>query len=135
LADILSFKEKRQKDEENKKAHLNKLKRITIQRAVQFGRITGKCDKCGVQIDLDSLTGNRELRVPYYFCRFCSDEYIDYIERLKGGGDKDCYWRNMNWLEKWRKWIDYQSAVDGYMRSREFKMLIKEMKDGGQDDE
>ncbi len=84
---------------------------------------------------MDSLIGNQELRVPYYFCRFCSDEYIDYIERLKGKGDKDCYWRNMNWLEKWRKWIDYQSAVDGYMRSREFKMLIKEMKDGGQDDE
>ncbi|MBW2180598.1 MAG: hypothetical protein JRG81_09550 [Deltaproteobacteria bacterium] len=38
----------------------------------------------------------------------------------------DCYWHNAEWLDSWRKWIDYQASVDRYLKSKEFTKLIKE---------
>jgi hypothetical protein len=58
----------------------------------------------------------------------CSQEYIEYIDRLKGGGDSDCYWHNEAWIDAWSKWIEYQSSVDRYIKSKEFKMLLDELK-------
>jgi hypothetical protein len=52
----------------------------------------------------------------------------DYIERLQGRGDPDCYWHNDEWLDAWRKWIDYQGSVDRYVKSKEFLRLIQEFK-------
>jgi hypothetical protein len=66
--------------------------------------------------------------VPYNFCEACSDEYLEYIERLKGAGDPDCYWHNEAWIDAWGKWIDYQSSVDRYLKSKEFIQLINELK-------
>jgi hypothetical protein len=75
------------------------------------------------------VSGDLRLRVPYRFCASCSEEYIDYIERLKGGGDSECYWRNDEWLESWRRWIDYQGALDRFIRSKEFSRLLKELEE------
>jgi len=70
----------------------------------------------------------KNLRVPYLFCESCADEYVEYIERLKGKDDPNCYWRNEIWLELWKRWIDYQGTVDRYIRSKEFKQLVEELK-------
>ncbi len=90
-----------------------------------------KCEKCGTQIKHDPAVGekyHRDLKVPYNFCQGCSDEYIEYIERLKGRGDADCYWHNESWIDAWTKWIEYQSSVDRYIKSKEFKKLLDELK-------
>jgi hypothetical protein len=34
----------------------------------------------------------------------------------------------------WRKWIDYQGAIDTYLKSKEFKQLLAELKDTRPDD-
>jgi len=67
-------------------------------------------------------------RIPYRFCESCAEEYIDFIERLKGGGDPDRYWHNDAWLAVWKSWIDYQSSIDNYLKSKEFLKLLREMK-------
>ena len=90
-----------------------------------------KCEKCGTQIGITHREEdkNNKLRVPYRLCESCSEEYVDYIERLKGKGDKDSYWRNEPWLDSWRAWIDYKSSIDEYMRSKEFLNLLQELRE------
>ena len=72
-------------------------------------------------------------KLPYKFCEACEDEYLDYIERLQGRGDPDCYWHNDAWLDSWRKWIDYQGSVDHYVKSKEFLRLLQEFKQSSPD--
>ena len=106
-----------------------KRKVLTVQKLFHCTRCQMKCEKCGSQVDVKApgdKQGNR-IRVPYTFCESCSEEYIDYIERLKGAGDTECYWRNESWLESWQRWIDYKSAVDRFVRTSEFARLLREL--------
>ena len=53
---------------------------------------------------------------------------MEYIERLKGRGDAECFWHNSEWLDLWHRWIEYQGALDRYMKSKEFVKLLNELK-------
>ena len=68
-------------------------------------------------------------KLPYRFCEGCLEEYLDYINRLKGIDNPDFYWHNPAWMEGWNLWINYQGAMDRYLKSPEFKRLIKEMQE------
>ncbi|MBC8463964.1 MAG: hypothetical protein H8D61_03200 [Deltaproteobacteria bacterium] len=90
-----------------------------------------KCEKCGAQINTENKKqnhANHKTHIPYRFCNGCYEEYFDYIDRLKGKGDQDCYWHNEEWLSAWRSWIDYQSSIDLYLKSKEFVQLVDELK-------
>jgi len=105
-----------------------------VRKVFQCTHCALKCEKCGSQISGDASdkdTYRRKLNVPYNFCEECSDEYLDYIERLQGRGDPDCYWHNAAWIDAWKRWIDYQSSVDHYLKSKEFKQLLNEIKQPG----
>ena len=47
----------------------------------------------------------------------------------------DDYWHNDLWAELWKRWIDYQSAVDSYLKSKEFKKLLVELRESLSDNE
>ena len=132
MADIIHFCNKLQHTQD-KKAEINrKRKLLAVQKVFQCTQCAYKCEKCGTQINPEERDNKPEkgrLRVPYRFCESCSEEYVDYIERLKGGGDPDCYWHNEVWLESWRRWIDYQGVVDRYLKSKEFVQLLHELKE------
>ncbi len=131
MTNIISFKDKKGLVEEKEAAIIKKRKVLAVRKVFQCTHCAFKCEKCGAQIGGDS-SGNtehgRKLNVPYNFCEECSDEYLDYIERLKGAGDQDCYWHNEAWIDAWKGWIDYQSSVDRYLKSKEFVQLINELK-------
>jgi hypothetical protein len=131
VADIISFDHKIESAREKKTASKRKQKVLAVRRVFQCTSCSFKCEKCGTQIE--PSPGRREdtkphPRLPYTFCEACEDEYLDYIERLQGRGDADCYWRNDAWMDAWRKWIDYQGSVDRYVKSKEFLQLIQEIK-------
>jgi Pyruvate/2-oxoacid:ferredoxin oxidoreductase delta subunit len=135
VADIISLNKKIQLSKEKTAEMMLRRKVLAVQKLFQCSQCAIKCEKCGTQIGAHTSDAeiNREridikLRVPYRFCESCSEEYIDYIERLKGNGDKDCYWRNDHWLEAWRKWTDYRSTIDSYTKSKEFLQLLHELK-------
>jgi hypothetical protein len=102
LANIISFKNKKNLAQE-KQAGLTKKRKVqAVRKVFQCTHCALKCEKCGSQISGDAGgtdTYQRKLNVPYNFCDECSDEYIDYIERLQGGGDPDCYWHNDAWID------------------------------------
>ena len=131
MADIISIDNKLQLSKEKKAELVRKRKISAVQKVFQCTHCTFKCEKCGTQMSMDGEgTGSikKDPRIPYRFCEGCSEEYVDYIERLKGGGDPDIYWHNEAWLQLWRAWIDYQSAMDRYLKSKEFLQLMKELK-------
>lgn len=130
MADIISLDDKLQLSKGRKKEILKKRKVLAVQKVLQCTRCALKCEKCGTQISEAQLrrAGDESRpKQPYRFCESCLDEYLDYIERLKGRGDPQCYWRNDIWLKGWRLWIDYQGTVDRYLKSKEFKQLVKEL--------
>jgi len=129
VADIIPIDNRLDLAKEKKAAIIKKRKILAVQKVFQCTHCSLKCEKCGTQISADAYgPRNRSLRVPYNFCDACAEEYVDYIERLKGGGDPDCYWHNDAWLDAWKKWIDYQSSVDRYLKSKEFTRLLNEFR-------
>jgi hypothetical protein len=137
VSNIISFNDKKGLAKE-KQANLKKMRKVqAVRKVFQCTHCALKCEKCGSQISVESRDGDtyqRKLNVPYNFCDECSDEYLDYIERLQGGGDPDCYWHNQAWIYAWKRWIDYQSSVDQYLKSKEFKQLLNELKQTGPDE-
>jgi hypothetical protein len=128
LADIISFDDKRDFTQEKKAVLRRKSKATAVRRVLQCTNCTFKCERCGTQIEPKAGGTPERAKLPYKFCEACEGEYLDYIGRLQGEGDPDCYWHNDAWLDTWKKWIDYQGSVDHYTRSKEFLKLIEEFK-------
>ena len=129
MADVISLDEKLQLSKDKTKELIRKRKLSVVQKVLQCTHCAFKCEKCGIQMRMSHGDSRDEHpNVPYRFCESCSEEYTDYIDRLKGGGDPDCYWRNDAWRGVWKAWIDYQSSVDSYLKSKEFIALMNELK-------
>ena len=130
VADVISINDKLQLAEEKKTEIIHKQKILAVQKVFHCTHCASKCAKCGTQITMDQRYKEKDfkLRVPYRFCESCSEEYINYIEYLQGGRDPEYYWQNEAWLNLWKKWIDYQSAIDRYIKSKEFIQLLHELK-------
>lgn len=130
MAEIISFDNRRQKAEDQVKGQERKRKFEAVRRMLNCTHCSTKCLKCGVPVGPENHPDRRfsHLRIPYRFCDTCAEDYMEYIERLKGRGNPDHYWQNDQWLETWGKWIEYQNSMDQYVRSREFLELIKELK-------
>ncbi|RTZ98556.1 MAG: hypothetical protein DSY89_09450 [Deltaproteobacteria bacterium] len=131
MADVISIDKRRQLSEREKREIIRKRKVLAVRKIFQCARCTFKCDKCGTQISNAQLQKDGQPPKPgspYRFCESCMDEYRDYIARAKDGGDSDYYWHNDAWAAEWRLWIDHQKAVDRYLKSREFKRLLNEIR-------
>jgi len=131
MADVISLDKKMHLAKEKQAALIKKRKIMAVQKVFHCTHCPSKCEKCGTQIGIKQNTDRAKkykLRVPYHFCKSCLEEYLDYIECLNGRGDPDCYWHNDTWLELWRAWIDYQSIINRYLKSKEFLQLLLELK-------
>ncbi len=135
MAEIISLDKKLKNDREKKTELVRKRKIQAIQKVFQCTQCAFKCEKCGTQLPSDREKQKKAnhyfQRIPYQFCDGCQREYIDYINRLRGNGDPDCYWHNEEWLCLWKDWIEYQGSVDRYLQSKEFKKLLQEIKQSG----
>ncbi len=133
MADIISLGDKQKLAKEKEAAIIRKRKILAVQKIFQCTQCPFKCKKCGTQINPDrhledSEDNDSDLKMPYVFCESCTEEYIDYVERMEGEGDPECYWHNDEWLDLWETWIEYQGTVDRYLKSEEFVQLLQELK-------
>ena len=137
MADIISIDQKRARLESEKAAQDRKRKILSVKNVMQCSQCAFKCEKCGMHIDPDdrSHLARDHTILPYRFCENCREEYIEFIQRLKGGGNPEYYWHNHDWIELWRRWIDYQSALDKYIKSQEFLQLLHELQQSEPDEE
>jgi len=133
VADIISICDKLDRAKMGQNIRLDIRKKRAVEHLFQHSCCSIECEKCGRPVTNACAQGDCEKkqahRVPYQFCETCTEEFIDYIERLKGRGDTDCYWRNEAWLEVWSTWINHRAALDRHARSKEFARLLQEVKD------
>lgn len=131
MAEIIDMDNRRPLSPKAKAVIRKRRKILAVQKVFHCTRCQRKCEKCGTQIDVNTPGDEQDLqlRIPYRFCSSCSEEYTDYIERLKGRGDAECYWRNDDWVESWQRWIDYRGALDRFAHSKEFAKLLKELQE------
>ena len=89
---------------------------------------TGTCEKCGVVRDRGVTdAAEHKISIPYGLCPVCAGEYVDFIDRIQGGGDPARYWQNATWLESWKRWIDYQGSMHSFKASNEFRRVVQEI--------
>ena len=123
MADIISLDSKLQLARDKKANLIKKRKIFAVQKVFQCTQCSFKCEKCGSQISHAhhvKENDSRSIKVSYRLCESCMEEFNDYIEKIKGKGDSDSYWHNDAWIDVWKTWIDYQNAVDRYLKSKEF---------------
>ncbi|MEJ2638588.1 MAG: hypothetical protein P8010_03340 [Desulfosarcinaceae bacterium] len=128
MGDLISLANKRQRCDKEKAGQQRRHKIRAVRRVLQCTQCAAKCEKCGAGISQGEPDPKKQLRIPYQLCEECGDEYIDYIERLQGRGDAEQYWHNEAWMKIWRAWIDYQGAIDQYLKTREFERLLDELR-------
>jgi len=137
MADVISLDDKLELTKNKKAALIRRQKVLAVQKVYQCTQCSFKCEKCGKQIRHNYQTEKKDkkkIRVPYRLCDSCSEEYIDYINQHTGKGDPDTYWHNESWVDLWKKWIDYQGAIDRYLKSKEFLQLLQELRQTGLDE-
>lgn len=132
MADIISICARRDRARQENKTILDRRKQRAVEHLFRRSCCAGECEKCGrpaAGTCAHEGCGKKNDRIPYQFCDDCREEFIDYIERLKGRGAPECYWRNEAWLEAWSTWINHRAALDRHARSKEFARLLQEVKD------
>jgi hypothetical protein len=128
MANIISLTAKRKCSQEKKDAISRKRKLLAVRKIFRCTHCASKCEKCGVQVGAENRPTLPAYRLPYAFCQSCAQEYVEYIEALKGNNDVTLYWHNDAWMKVWSTWIEHQGAVDSYLKSKEFEKLLNELK-------
>ena len=134
MADIISIEDRLKLARNERDASVRRRKVSAMRKAFQCTQSALECRKCGESVESDyedGENGNYSLRVPYHLCGTCAEEYVNFIEWLKGKRNPDRYWHNEGWVNVWSKWIDYQHANDNYVKSREFRQLLHELEETG----
>jgi len=127
MAEVIDLEAKKKKDQ-NRKAALERSRKIeAVLHMFQCSQCAMKCMKCGSQMELVPHESS-EPRLPYRFCQSCKEEYMEFLERLHGRGDPECYWYNKEWMEVWKAWMHYQDALGRYQISEGFRRLMDEIK-------
>ena len=135
MGEVISLNDRLNLSESEQAAVVRKRKILAARKIFQCRHCAAKCERCGVGLVPENRVRAEHTRIPYVFCDSCAQEYLDYIERLQGRGDKTAYWHNTAWLKLWRAWIEYQGAVDHYLRSKEFRQLLDELRSDHQGDQ
>jgi len=131
MTNVISIDKKLKLTNEKKNALLKKQKLLAVQKLFQCTHCAYKCEKCGTQINFNPQNqkeNEQNLLIPYRFCDGCSKEYVDYLKLLKGQQNAECFWHNEEWRQVWKTWINYHSAINLYLRSKEFVRLLNEVK-------
>jgi hypothetical protein len=98
----------------------------TIQKMVQCSSCHFRCAMCGVQVERHGDEKNSPPGLT--FCEGCRLEFEEYQDVSKGRKQPDVFWHNREWLNVWSSWLSYRRAVASFMNSREFRLLMEEMK-------
>lgn len=128
MGTIIPLDEKLKVTREKQASVIRKRKLMAVRKVFRCTHCISKCEKCGIQISADNRPALPAFRVPYAFCDSCAEEYVDYIDALKGKADSSMYWQNKAWMEVWATWIAHQGAIDSYLKSKEFERLLVELK-------
>jgi hypothetical protein len=127
MRNVIALNEKLKETAAQKALELRKRKIRALYRVFQCTQCASKCERCGATMESNQGQRSQTAKIPYHFCDSCAEEYQDYIHCLQGITDPQATWHNHLWLRVWQTWIEYQGAVDQFLRSKEFRSLLGEM--------
>ena len=131
MANVIAIDKKMQLKAVERSARTRKRKILAVRKVFHCTHCASKCEKCGTQIGVlpvDEAGASLQTKVPYHFCESCTVEYLDYMDRLQGGGNPEFYWHNQTWQAIWENWLAYQTSIERYLKSAEFLQLLQELK-------
>jgi hypothetical protein len=131
MSKIISLDDKLKLSAEQRSELARKRKIMAVHKVFQCTHCASKCERCGTGLGQENQATTDDPKIPYHLCDSCAEEYMEYIQRLQGKGDADAYWYNHAWMKIWQTWIEYQGAIDQYLRSKEFRRLLDELRPGG----
>ena len=131
MSKIISLDDKLKLSAEQREVLARKRKLMAVRKVFQCTHCTSTCERCGASLGPENQNHKNNPRIPYNFCDSCSEEYMEYIDQLQGKRNADDYWYNHAWLKVWQTWIEYQGAIDQYLRSKEFRRLLDELRPEG----
>jgi hypothetical protein len=117
-----------QLEKKKKKEHLEKYRgRLdSIQKIIQCSHCRFRCAMCGIQV----TSGEAVERTPLglSFCGDCMAEFEEFVSVTKGKKPPEVFWHNQEWIEVWRAWMDYRKAISAFVASKEYNLLLEELK-------
>lgn len=131
MSKIISLDDKLKLTAGQREVLARKRKLMAVRKVFQCTHCASKCERCGTSLSQENQGMKGNPRIPYNFCDSCGEEYIEYIDQLQGKRNNDDYWYNHAWLRVWQTWIEYQGAIDQYLRSKEFRRLLAELSPEG----
>ncbi|MBW2031114.1 MAG: hypothetical protein JRH06_05235 [Deltaproteobacteria bacterium] len=100
----------------------------TIQKIIQCSSCQMKCAMCGVHIrEIASESHPIESPLGLAFCESCKGEFEDFIALSRGKKDADIFWHNKEWGKMWSSWLNYRKALNAFVESPEFRLLLDEL--------
>jgi len=131
MSKIISLDDKLKLSAEQRADVVRKRKIMAVRKVFQCTHCASKCERCSISLGPENRSQADNTRIPYHFCDSCAEEYVEYIDRLQGKSDSEAFWYNHAWMKVWQSWIEYQGAIDQYLRSREFRQLLAELRPDG----
>ena len=107
------------------KQHRGKIQ--TLSQIIQCSSCHLKCAMCGEHLESSDRCKNRPSPAGLTLCRNCKDEYNDFLSLANDKENSDIFWHNKEWYHMWSAWVDYRKSIVSFMKSPEFKRLLKEI--------
>ena len=86
-----------------------------------------KCSKCGTQLDMAVHDCANNTERTFQLCAACGEEYAEYKRRKQGKTTVQMYWHNEQWIDLWDAWLNYQTVMSEYRKSKEFLQLLEDL--------
>jgi len=101
----------------------------TIQRMIQCSTCHFRCAMCGLQVKSgDPVERPSRETFGLTFCEGCREDFEEYLAVTKGKREPNLFWHNKEWLDLWSALLGYRRAITAFIASREFKLLVEELK-------
>jgi hypothetical protein len=88
MSKVISLDDKLKLSAEQRAALERKRKILAVRKIFQCTHCASKCERCGAGVGPEHKRSDGSARIPYNFCDSCAEEYIEYINRLQGRGNK-----------------------------------------------
>lgn len=129
MDNVVDIQERIHRRRHGRQLEQHRAKIQALQKVLQCSCCHFKCAMCGHQLNPDATSSTPEPGpLGYVFCESCRGEFEDFLAISSGKKQADVFWHNKAWLEMWSSWLSHQQAIQRFMHSPEFKLLLSELK-------
>jgi hypothetical protein len=125
---VVNIEERIEGQKQKKQLERHRGKIEAIQKLIQCTSCHMRCAMCGHHLK-DAVSSHDALSssFAFAFCENCRDEFDDFLSISKGEKRPDVFWHNKEWIDMLSAWLNYRQAVNGFMNSPEFRLLLEEL--------